>query len=320
MASGNTSPSDSSVAPGSQLARLLAAAERDYPPPVEDTSNSPWSDDHDIEIKAVGGLYNRERRRVMVAGNAYSRVVGGHRDAIVTGDHVTNVGAAAAVKISPQPTEGGEGEDQEETSLPLSLSAPGRDSLVVDGNASLSGHDRRVSMGGIYNRTWGGGVIRITALEGVICGGGFVRVIAGPSLHLAQIVSGDVYGGGLHAAGTRVHAAGLGYRSAELAAWACGIYVRATGTTITPVIGSPSWTYKKRSLLAKMARIGLGLCPPLDIMVGLSHLAFAMTIGLLIALINKLRGKKPKPPKTIPRSLIRNVGFRNQTTGKELNT
>ena len=159
----------------------------------------------------------------------------------------------------------------------------------------------------------------MAGLEGVICGGGFVRVIAGPALHLAQIVSGDVYGGGLHASAMRLHAAGFGYRSAELAAWASGLYVRATGTTITPVIGSPSRTFSKRSLAAKIARIGLGLCPPLDIMVGLAGLAL-IPVMALIAGIQKLRGIKPKPPKTNPRSLVRTVGFRSQTTAKELNT
>lgn len=320
MASGNTSPSGTSVAPGSQLARLLAAAERAYPLQPDDTARPPWVEDQNIEIKTVGGLYNRERRRVMVAADTYKRVVGGHRDAVVTGDHATTVGKAALVRIGPQPDDDSEGEGQEEAPPRPTLSAPGRDSLVVDGNASLSGHDRRVSMGGIYHRTWGGGVIRMAGLEGVICGGGFVRLIAGPSLHFAQIVSGDVYGGGLHAAATRVHAAGFGYRSAELAAWACGLYVRATRTTITPVIGSQSRTFSKRSLAAKMARIALGLCPPLDIMVGIGGLILAFTLAPIFNAIQKKRGIKRKPPKTNPRSLVRNIGFRNQTTGKELNT
>ena len=262
VAAENTSSADAWVAPGSQLARLLAAAERTYPPPAEDTTKPPWSDAQSIEIKAVGGMYNRERRRVMVAGDVYKRVVGGHRDAVVTGNHATTVDGTAAVRIGPQPEESEDGEEKEEGLPQPSLSAPGRDSLVVDGNASFSGHDRRVNMGGIYHRTWGGGVIRMAGFEGVICGGGFVRMIAGPALHLAPIVSGDVYGGGLHASATRLHAAGFGYRSAELATWACGVYVRATGTTFTPAIASPSRTFKKRSLAAKMARIAMGLCRP----------------------------------------------------------
>ena len=319
MASQDTSSADTAVAPGSQLARLLAAAERTYPPPPEDTAKPPWSDEQDIEIKAVGGLYNRERRRIIVAGHEYRRVVGGHRDAVVTGDHSTTIGGAAAVKIGPQPADDAEGEGQEEAPPQPTLSAPGRDSLVVDGNASISGHDRRVSMGGIYNRTWGGGVIRTAGLEGVICGGGFVRMIAGPALHLAPIVSGDVYGGGLHASAARLHAAGFGYRSAELAAWTCGIYLRATGCTFTPAIASPSKTYSKRSLAAKIARIALGLCPPLDIMMGIGGLLL-VPIMAIAAKIQAARGVPKKPPKMTPRSLVRTIGLRNQTTAKELNT
>ena len=172
VAAENTPLVDGSVAPGSQLARLLAAAERTYPPPAEDTAAPPWSDAQSIQIKAVGGTYNRERRRVMVAGHAYKRVVGGHRDTVVTGDYTTTVAEAAAVAIGPQPRDAADGEEPEEGPPQPSLSAPGRDSLVVDGNASLSGHDRRVSMGGMYNRTWGGGVIAWQGSRGLFAAAG----------------------------------------------------------------------------------------------------------------------------------------------------
>ena len=349
MASESTSTAGTTVEAGSQLAKLLRAADSQLAGDAENPQpGAPWSHNQDIQIKAVGGLYNRERRRFMIAAANYKRVVAGNRDIVVTGDHRTTVAQSAVVRIGPQPVDDeeasddaqgegqeageadpqrpqvsddaqGEGQEAEEATLQPTLSAPGRESLTVDGDASMEGHDRRVSMGGIYNRTWGGGVIRMAGLEGIICGGGFVRMIAGPAFHGAQIVSGDVYGGALHAAATRVHAAGFGYRSAELAAWACGIYVRATGTTFTPAITSPSRTYKKRSLKAKMGRIFLGLCPPVDIMVGLAGLAM-LPLMLIIAGINKLRGVPKKPVKTNPRALVRTIGFKSQTTSEELNT
>ena len=54
-------------------------------------------------------------------------------------------------------------------------------------------------------------------------------------------------------------------------------------------------------------------------MVGVAGLALA-PIMAIVAKIKQALGIKPKPPKTNPRSLVRTVGFKSQTTGKDLTT
>ena len=95
---------------------------------------------------------------------------------------------------------------------------------------------------GILNRQWNGGVMRLASMEGVICGGGFLRLIASPSATISGINSGDVYGGCARVAVVRSYLAVLQYRAAQTATWASAIYNRTATFVVEPVVGSPSAT------------------------------------------------------------------------------
>ena len=168
-------------------------------------------------------------------------------------------------------------------------------------------------MSGTINKTWNGGVVRLAGMEGVICGGAFLRVYAGPSMHIVALNSGDVYGGAGRTSAARVNIAGIGYRSCDSgSAWTAGVYVRNTNFTIEPALGTPSQQPIRKSLAGKMGKIALAVCPFAEIGFGLASVLVA-PIGLILAAVNKLRKKPPgRPPATEPRSRFRSVGLTSQ--------
>ena len=115
--------------------------------------------------------------------------------------------------------------------------------------------------------------------------------------------------------GARIYVAGLGYRSADSAAWAMGAYIRSTNFTIEPVIGSPSQTTPASKMSQKIGRIALGLCPFLEIGLGIVMLP----IGLVSMLVNKIRGRKPQKPQGPPRMRTRTAVVM-ESTGTHLTT
>ena len=242
----------------------------------------PWKDGHQLEITGRGGLYNLERRRVTVAAKAYHSRVRKNRNMHVSRDYTSTVDGDATVTIAPG-------------NVPVA--SPGLEKLTVNGAATMEFGERRTILTGTVNRVWTGPIKRMVGMEGVICGGAFARIHAGPAMTVAALMSGDVYGGAARAAGARIHVAGLGYRSADSASWAMGAYIRSTNFTIEPAIGTVSQTTPASKISEKIGRIAMGLCPFLEIGLGLVMLP----IGLVAMLVNKIRRRTPKPPTGPPR-------------------
>ena len=202
---------------------------------------------------------------------------------------------------------------------PLSL---GLDKLVVKGNADYTFGERKTTVGGggAVHRHWTGPMVRMAGMEGVICGGLYIRVITGPSMTVAALASGDVYGGAARASGARVHAAVFNYRSAEGAAWACGAYVRAAQFTIVPAIGSPSQGKPASRLGMKIAKLLIMSNPVTEILFGVLQLLI-LPFLLIWKTIQWVRGiKKPPLPAGPPRTLQRTAGMiiKSQSTEIEI--
>ena len=262
----------------------------------DDTSDSdpmPWRPGHSLRITGTGGLHDLERRRISIAPGGYSKQtlknltlnVTGNYDLTVDGDQTLSIGPHSSSSSSPSgtsdtddsesssPSAGtGDTDDSESSSSSsgtddtnasdrLAGTLWGRDKLVVRGEANMSAKDRLTLISGTYQRFWSGGIVKLAGMEGVICGGVFVRVHTGPSATIAVLCSGDVYGGAARASGVRTYVAAMNYRAAVAAAWACGAYVRSTSFTIEPVLGSPSQDAPTKNLAKKAGKIAHGPVP-----------------------------------------------------------
>lgn len=266
------------------------------------TDKRPWQAGHGLHIQGIGGLVSKERRRFTILGHGdYANQIGGCR---------TLVASSQTIETTKEITTSvGRGENAPDLDVPW-----GRDSLTVNGNADITVGSRLVMMSGIVNRNWNGGVMRLASMEGVICGGAFLRLIASPSVTLSDLMSGDVYGGCARVAAVRTYLAVVHYRAAATAAWASAVYMRHATFVVEPLVGSPSAGGPVGNIAAKLARLGRILsvarmiCPPLDIFIGLvTFLPFGIyaLYGLIAALIKK---PNPIPPSGPPR-------VRNQTVG-----
>ena len=264
------------------------------------TNQVPWKDGHQLEIAGRGGLYNLERRRVTVAAKAYHSRVRKNRNVHVRRDYTSTVDGNATVTIAPGQ---------------VPVASPGLERLTVHGAATMEFGERRTILTGTVNRVWTGPIKRMIGMEGVICGGAFARVHAGPAMTVAALVSGDVYGGAARAAGARIYVAGLGYRSADSASWAMGAYIRSTNFTIEPQVGTVSQTTPASKMSEKIGRIAMGLCPFLEIGLGVVMLP----VGLVAMLVNKIRRRPPKPPTGPPRTRTIN-GVAMTSTGTLIHT
>ena len=206
------------------------------------------------------------------------------------------------------------------TQTPRATSTPaapvGVERLTVGGTARFEFHERKTMLTGTVNRLWEGPIVRMIGMDGIICGGVFGRIHAGPSFTLAHLASSDVYGGAAHVAAARIHASTLGYRSADATAWAMAAYVRATRVTLEPLLGTPSQTlpFRDAKLAAKLGKLALAACPFLDILMGLA-LLFPM---LLIALIRKVIRARATPPAGPPRLRNRSAGFTKEVAASVL--
>ena len=255
------------------------------------TGETPWKPKHQLEINAAGGIYSRDRRRLQVAGNVFIGAVKEDRNVEVTGDSELKVDGNATFSVK------------------------GTNRLRVAGDADWHAHDRMTLGTGEVSRLWKGGILRMIGMEGIICGGAFLKTFTGTSATMAPIASGDVYGGSNRVAGlrTRMHSH-MGYRSSEICMWTCGTFIRSCGTLIEPIPGTPAQD-PRRNMLKKAGRIGLGLCPVADILFGL--LSAPVTIALAIRNFVK-RNKKPQPPKGPPRVFNRTALVTNQSRLSDL--
>ena len=270
----------------------------------ESSSRFPWRPGYELHIRGQGSLVSKERRRYTIVGRGgrYSSYVGGHRNLDAEYQKVLVSGNRQITVKRPDDTGGLEAEW-------------GLDELTVKGDASWTFHSRVLMMGGgTVERNWSGGVMRLSSMEGVICGGALVRAIGGPSATMAALMSGDIYGGCARVSGVRTYLAVLHYRAAERAAWALGIYSRTAQFVIEPLVIMQAPPTKMGNVAAKVMRIGRVmsvarmLCPAVDILAGLAILAY--TLGH--AAYMKVRKPIVVPPIPVPRIRKQNFGVNVQ--------
>ena len=272
----------------------------------------PWQEGHELHMQGLGGLVSKERRHFTILGHGeYSNHIGGCRKLVANSQSMRTL-KHLTVSIA-------KGDNAPDVDAPW-----GRDSLTVDGDAEMTFGSRTLMMSGFVTRNWNGGVMRLASMEGVICGGAFLRLIASPSATMSGLMTGDVYGGCARVAGVRTYLAVLHYRAAQTAAWASGVYVRKTTFTIEPVINVPTQGRPMSDIgrilarLGKMLSIARMLCPVLDIFLGLVTLV-PMGIYALVALIAGIVKKpNPLPMAGPPRLRTMNIGQRLEDFGSFL--
>ena len=276
------------------------------------TDRRPWQAGHELHIQGLGGLVSKERRRFTILGHGeYSNHIGGCRKLVADTQSIRTL-KHLTVSI-------GKGEDPPDVDVPW-----GRDSLTVDNDAEMTFGSRTLMMSGFVTRNWNGGVMRLASMEGVICGGPFIRLIASPSSTLSGLMTGDVYGACARVSAVRTYLAVLHYRAAAKASWAVGMYVRNATFTIEPVINVPTQGLpvsdigRKLARMAKMLEIARMLCPVLDIFLGLATL-IPMGIYALVSLIAGIVKKpNPLPMAGPPRLRTMNVGTHMEIYGSFL--
>ena len=268
----------------------------------------PWVAGHALQIRGFGGLVSKERRRYTIVGNGeYTSYVAGSRT-LVAGEQTVAADTVSTIVAQQN--------GADEDGVPW-----GRDSLTVLGNADVTVGSRTVLMSGIVQRSWNGGVMRLASMEGIICGGAFLRLIAGPSATLSALCTGDVYGGCARVAVVRTYLAVLQYRAAAVAAWAVGIYLRSASFVIEPIIGIPTSGGPVSNTASKLARLGRVLsaarmlCPPLDIFIGVATFVPLGIYGLYKLISGIVKKPVPVPPAGPPRVRIRNVALSQETFG-----
>ncbi len=256
-------------------------------------TGSPWRAGHELTLSTMGGLKNLEQRRVMVFADGYRNYRRGNL-AVDVSDRC-EIGVDGDVRASIGPIDAGGGN---------AAANPGLDELTVNGDADVRFEDRTTLISGAINRVWTGPVTRLAGMEGVICGGIFARVHAGPSMTAAAVVSGDVYGGAARASGARIYVAGMHYRAARTAHWVMpGAYVRTAGVVLEPLVGSPSGNTPAKSLAAKAAKLSVALCPFLEIGIGVVMLPVSL-VRMIAGLVRK---RPPRPVGGLPRTRTRLV-------------
>ena len=267
----------------------------------------PWQAGHGLHIQGLGGVVSKERRHFTILGHGtYANHIGGCRTLVADRQTIRTTKDSS--------TSIGRSDNAPDVGVPW-----GRDSLTVDGDAEITFGSRLTLMSGFIERNWNGGVMRLASMEGVICGGAFLRLIASPSATLSGLMTGDVYGGCARAAVVRSYLAVLHYRAAQAAAWKVGLYSRNATFVVEPLIGSPSAGGPVSSIAAKLARLGKVLsvarmvCPPLDIFIGVLTVV-PMGIYALFRLISGvIRKPNPIPPAGPPRVRNRNRGLALET-------
>ena len=256
-------------------------------------TGSPWQRGYELTLSTMGALKNLERRRVMVFADEYRNYRMGNLAADVSRRYEIGVDGDMQVSVGPIDSGGGN-----------AVPNPGLDELTVYGDADVRFEDRTTLISGAVNRVWTGPVTRLAGLEGVICGGIFVRIHAGPSMTASAVVTGDVYGGAARASGARIYVAGMHYRAAQTAHWLMpGAYVRTAGAVVEPLLGSPSGRTPAKSLAAKAAKLSVALCPFLEIGIGVVMLPVSL-VRMIAGLVRK---RPPRPVGGLPRTRTRLV-------------
>ena len=273
---------------------------------------TPWEPGHEIRIQSLGGIVSKERRRYTIVGHGeFHRSVLKHRNWTINSSQKMTHSKSHTVVIGGPGTASSTDTDESGDAPGAPSIERGRDTLEVRGDARLEFHSRTIMMSGFVTRRLENGVVRMASLEGVICGGAFVRAVAGPSANMSPLCSGDVYGGGARSAINRSMLALLHYRAAAAAAWASGVYVRASNIVVEPLLSAPSSPGPRSMILAKLARLAAAankvLTPlravlaPLDILIGLITFVPMLFFGLGMLALSLIRAPIPIPPMGPPR-------------------
>lgn len=267
-----------------------------------DTKTPPWTGFQEAEMIGAGGIRVNDLERETIAAQHYTITVGGDLIAEVGGDCGTTVKNDHLLVMEGE--SGGPG-----------FAKWGKDTLRVRGDAMWRTDEKMVLGACDVERRWEGAILRMIGMEGIICGGVFLKTFSGGIYTtMAPLVSGDVYGGAAHTSIVRFRVAGhMGYRSSEMAAWLCSAYLRKAWTTIEPLPGSLQQD-ANRPLYEKIGRILMGTNPILDIMWGVVFMP--MAVYSLVKMIKNLIQKKQSPadpPQGPPRTRTRTVGGVMQT-------
>ena len=281
----------------------------------EDERASPWTQGLHLEVRARGAQVSRDRELHRAIGHdGYSNSVYGNRHVKSGFEH--SVYSKDRVVV----VQGMEGLGKD--ILPgVNF---GRDRLDVKEDATLAFRSRTTLMSGTLTRRFLGGFIKAAPMEGVICGGAFVRTIGGPSANLSALATGDVYGGAARAALSRTRISLLHYRAAHYAAWFSVFTGRTADFVIEPVVStrqqeSRSGVARKLARLSKALNVARMLCPLVDIASGVIGLVGALGFGLFKLIRNKIKGKPPPPPtETSPRSKTRVWSMALQKFGSKI--
>ncbi len=270
----------------------------------------PWRAGFRLEFSSFGGIRSLENRSIGVALEDYTSNVRGNLTQEITANYDSDFANATSYRFA-RDDELLDG--QEETQGDTSFEAPeanwGTDSLSVTGPASFRFHERLVLMTGTVTKQWMGGVVRFAGTEGIICGGVFTRVFAGPSVHLSALATGDVYGGAARVSAARIHIAGFGYRSSDLCNWAAGFSGRFTNITLIPGVPVPPKQGRVAKALGKAYKLAGALLPFVEIIGGI--LMFLKTIVMLLASLVKWIGRMGKKALT---SMLPGVPAANNQT------
>ena len=334
----------------------------EYVPNRQEAWNThPWRTGHTMQIFSLGGAESLDRERIAIVGlNGFTNSVAGNREIMTDSQSLVCEGACTIRVKKPEPPEPSEEEDVENATAPQapikpggtvpglqtgpdrkSTDAPfgetkpdphagvdwGRDELHVKGDAEIRFHSRTFMVTGSVDRIWRGGVVRLASMEGVIAGGFYTRAVGGPSLALSGIMSSDVYGGALKSAACRLLMAGIHYRAAKAAAWACGAYIRRVPFTIEPLFtvapkprkeGFAGKMQRLQNAAKKVLKVLRWVLPQADIVYGLLNI---LAIPLK-AIINKIRGKTQVDPeaKGPPRVHVKHMGLELQQLQMRMST
>lgn len=255
----------------------------------------PWQPGHALELSGYGGQRVLERRRVTAAADRYVSFVTGNLDMQIEGNYTSSYNGGI-IKIKPEEAVEGEAEEGNQSAsdkgrlLQNAVVTPGVDSLTVHGNADLTSGTRNFAMSGSINRLWVGGITKVVGMEGVICGGTFLRTHAGPSATMSALCSGDVYGGAARVSAARIHMALLSYRSLDGIAWACGYWGRFSSFVIIPPIQTDDAKDGPLKKKAKWAlKIAGGILPAIEILWGVGSFLLMIPLLLIMGLCKLVR-------------------------------
>ena len=232
-----------------------------------DWLGTPWRKGDEAVYRGMGGMEVRGSRHEVVA-TGYASHLSGDRHLVVNND------VDITIKESQQIVQHDSGQ--------------GIDALTVRGNMTWDARLNRLVIGsGTIDRLWKSAILKITGMEGVICGGAWNRTFAGGLMTTSGMRMGDVFGGAVVGTGARVNVSRVMYRSSEYASWTMNAYTRNMVAVVEPLIGSAATAPTKVGRAKDIAlKISFTILP----LLGVLFLA-ALPIILLFAFVAALDRK-----------------------------